>query len=328
MNKRRQIVLALGASALAAPLASFSQQQKKVARIGFLGSASAVGYAELVEALWAGLRDFGYFEGRNIAIEFRWAENNYERLPELAGELVRLKVDVIVTHGALGVRAARQASVTIPIVAAQVGDPVALGLVTSFARPGGNITGSTQFQAEISAKRLELLAEVVPRIRQMAILINPANPANEPNLRAMENTAASLKMGLQLFEAKGPADFESAFSAMAKKRVEAVTIIASDAIFIANNKAIADLATRHRLPSAGFKEFAEGGGLIGYGANLVEMFRRAAYFVDRILKGAKPGDLPIERASKFELVINMKTAKALGIKFPNSILLRADKVIE
>ena len=211
MIARRKIVVAIGATALTAPLASFAQQPAKVARIGFLGTASAAGYAGQVEAFRAGLRDFGHIEDKNIVIEFRWAENKYARVPELAAELVRKKVDVIVTHGALAVRAVREASTTIPIVMAQAGDPVALGLVASLARPGGNITGLTQFQAEISAKRLELLREVMPRIRQMAVLINPANPANAPNLRAMESTAASLKMALQLFEVKGPSEFEGAF---------------------------------------------------------------------------------------------------------------------
>ncbi len=316
--KRRNLLMALGAGALAAPLASFAQQQPaKVARIGFLGSGSASGYASLVDALRAGLRD----------IEFRWAEGKYDRLPDLAAELVRLKVDVLVTQGTPAALAAKRATTTIPIVMAVSGDAVATGLVASLARPGGNITGSTLFNPELAAKRLELLKEAMPRITRVAVLVNPDNPARGPDFQLIKITARSLKVEIEPFEVRGPNEFESAFAAMAKRRVDAVTIN-QDGMLNANSRAIADLAAKQRLPSAGFKEFAEAGGLIGYGVNRPEMFRRAAYFVDRILKGAKPGDMPVERPTKFELVVNMKTAKALGIKIPQTILLRADKVIE
>jgi putative ABC transport system substrate-binding protein len=317
LNNRRKLLAVFGAGALVAPLASFAQQQPaKVPRIGFLGAESASGYTSRVDALRAGLRELGYVEGKNIAIEFRWADGNNDRLPELAAELVRLKVDVIVTHAFPGTRAARQATTTIPIVTAAVADPVALGLVASLARPGGNVTGSTFFYPEVIAKRLELLK----------VLLNPDGPAIGTFFSAMQLSARSLKVALHRFEARGLNEFEGAFSAMAKKRIEAVAVI-EDPIFFANAKGLADLAAKQRFSSIGFNEYAEAGGLIGYGANYLELWRRAAYFVERILKGTKPADLPIEQPTKFELVINMKTAKALGIKIPSSILLRADKVL-
>ena len=328
MTTRRELVIAFGLGALASPLASFAQQQTaKVHRIGLLGSASASGYASRVEALRAGLRDLGYVEGKNIVIEYRWAEGKYERLPELAAELVRLKIDVLVSQGTPATLAAKRATTTIPIVMPAVGDAVATGIVASLARPGGNITGSTFFGPELNAKRLELLKEAFPRITHVAVLLNPDNPGTGPNLQAMEITAKSLKMELQRYEARGPNEFENAFSAMAKRRVEAVAI-PEQSIYAANAGMIADLAAKKRIPLAGFPQIAEVGGLIGYGVNILEIWRRAAYFVDRILKGAKPGDIPVERPTRFELVINLKTAKALGFTIPQSLLQRADKVIE
>ena len=328
MITRRRIVITLGAGVLTAPLASFAQQQTtKVFRIGFLGTESASGYASNMEALLAGLRELQYVEGKNFVIESRWAEGKYDRLPGLAAELVHLKIDVLVTHGTPGTRAAKRATTTIPIVIATSGDPVANGLVASLARPGGNVTGSATFTAELMGKRLELLKGAVQRITLVAVLANADNPAMTVDVKVIEATARSLQVGLRQFEVRRPREFESAFSAMTKGRVDAV-VIHQDGMLNANPGAIADLAVKHRLPSAGFKDFAEAGGLIGYGANFLEMYRRAAGFVDKILKGAKPGDLPVERPTKFELVVNMKTAKALGIQIPNSILVRADKVIE
>jgi putative ABC transport system substrate-binding protein len=326
-STRRKLLIALGACALAAPLASLAQQAAKVPRIGFLGSTSASGYATQIEALRAGLRDLGYVEGKNILIEWRFAEGNYERLPGLAAELVQLRVDVIVTHATPGTHAAKQATTTIPIVMAAVGDPVASGLVASLARPGGNMTGSAFFNLELGAKRLELLKEAVPRTKRVAVLLNLDNPVSGLIIDVMEPTAKSLKVELQQFKVRGPNEFESAFTAMAKRRVDAV-VINEEPMLIANAKGIADLAAKQRLPSIGFKEIAEAGGLMAYGVNIPEMWRRAATYIDKILKGAKPGELPIEQATRFELVINLKTAKALGITIPQSILVRADKVIE
>ena len=329
MITRRKLLIAVGAGALAAPLVSFAQQQPgKVYRVGILHAASDSSYAsQQVEALRAGLRDLGYVEGKNIVIEYRWAEGKYDRLPELAAELVRLKVDVLVTHGTPGTRAAKQTTTTTPIVSASSGDAVATGLVASLARPGGNITGSTFFVPELMAKRLELLKEAMPRTRRVAALVNRDDPSTVPVFKAMEITARSLKIELQKFEVRGPNEFDSAFSAMAKSRVDGV-VVQEDSMLTTNARSIADLAAKQRISSAGFPAFAEAGGLIGYGVNTVELFRRAAYFVDKILKGAKPGDIPVERPTKFELVINMKTAKALGIKLPTAILLRPDRVIE
>jgi putative ABC transport system substrate-binding protein len=267
-------------------------------------------------------------EGKNIVIEFRWAEGKYERLPELAAELVRLKVEVIVTAGPPGILAAKSATTTIPIVMAQSADPVALGFVASLARPGGNITGMASFGPEGAAKRLELLKDAFPRTRQVAVLLNPDNRGNiKLAFPAMEATAKSLKLELHQFGVRGPGEFDSAFAAMAKRRVDAVVIL-DDGVLVAHFGAIAKLAAKMRLPSIGLPEFAEAGGLMAYGANRRELFRRAAYFVDRIFKGAKPADLPVEQATRFETVVNLKTAKALGITIPQSFLLRTDRVIE
>jgi putative ABC transport system substrate-binding protein len=245
----------------------------------------------------------------------------------MASELIGLNIDVIVTHGSPGTLAAKQASAAIPVVMAVGGDPIAAGIVTSFARPGGNVTGGTFFSPELSAKRLEVIKEAMPRIRQVAVLIDqPDEPSIRATVQAMTNAAKSLKVELKLFGTRGPEDFESAFAAMSK-HVGAVVIPEFLALNIYPN-AIAGIAAKHRLPSAGNKEFAEVGGMMGYGVNIPEMFRRAAYFIDRILKGTKPADLPIEQATKFDLLVNLKTTKAIGIKIPQSILLRADKVIE
>ena len=327
MNKRRKLIIALGASALAAPLPSFAQQPVKIARIGFLGAASASGYAKQLDGFRLGLRDFGYMEGKNIVLEYRWAEGNYAQLAELAAELVRSKVDVIVTHGTPGTRAAKGATTTIPIVMAISGDAVATGLVVSLPRPGGNITGSTFFDPELSAKQIELLKEILPRITRVAVLVNPDNPVIGPMSKAIEITTKSLNLGLQQFAVRGPNEFENAFSAMVQKSVEAVAI-QEDGMLNANVRTAGDLAMRKRLPLIGNTEVPRAGGVLGYGVNFPEVFRRAAYFVDKILKGAKPADLPVQQPTKFELVINLKTAKALGITIPQSLLSRADEVIQ
>jgi putative tryptophan/tyrosine transport system substrate-binding protein len=314
-----------GATFLFTPLAAIAQQPSKVPRIGFLGAASVTGYASQLEALRTGLRDLGYVEDRTIVIEFRWAEGKYDRLPDLAAELARLKVDVLLTHGTPGTLAAKRATTTTPIVMTAAGDAVASGVVASLARPGGNITGTTIFSPEIAAKRLELLKEIVPRTRRVAFLTNPHNPILATDFQATENAAKSMKMELERFEVRGPDEFDSAFAAMIKSRADAV-MISQDWMLNANVRKIADLSTRKRLASLGAREFAGAGGLIGYGVNILEMFRRAAYFVDKILKGVRPADLPVERATKFELVINLKTAKALGLTIPQPILLRADVI--
>jgi putative ABC transport system substrate-binding protein len=318
------VVLTLGL--LVSPLVA-EAQQAGVPRIGFLGAASASGYAPQLKAFRQGLRDLGYVEGKNIAIEYRWAEGNYARLPELAAELARLKVDVLVTHGVPGTWAAKRTTTTIPIVMALVGDAVTTGLVSSLARPGGNLTGASYLLPEITAKRLDLLKEAVPRIARVAILLNPDNPMSGPILQAVDATANALKVEVQQVEARGPKDFEGVLSAVARRRMDAL-IVQDDGMFIANARGVAELAAKKRLPSTGFKEFAEAGGLMAYGVDFPDLWRQAAVFVDKILKGAKPGDLPVEQATKFELVVNLKTAKALGLTIPQSILIRADEVIQ
>ncbi len=320
-------VVALALSLLAAPLAVAGQPAGKVYRIGFLGSATASEYASRIAALRQGLRDLGYDEGKNIVIEYRWAEGRYDRLPGLAAELVGLKVDLIVTHATPGSQAAMQATTTIPIVMAVVGDPVASGLVASLARPGGNVTGSSFFVAELAAKRLEMLKEAVPRTRRVAFLLNPDNPVNRLMLSEMEPAAKSLKVELQQFAIRGPDQFESAFSAMVAWRANALSVH-EDPMLIANARQIADLAATKRLPSIGFKEYVVAGGLMAYAVDFPAFYRRAAVFVDKILKGAKPGDLPIERATRFEVVFNLKTGKALGLKIPPSVLVLATELIE
>jgi putative ABC transport system substrate-binding protein len=305
------------------------QPQGKVPRVGFLISEALSGQASRIEALRAGLRDRGYVEGKSIAIEIRSAEGNYDRLPGLAAELAGLKVDVLVAFGIKALAAASKATSTIPIVIpATSSDPVAMGLVSSLARPGGNVTGSTTFGPEIMAKRLELLKDVMPGMTRVAVLVNPANSSFGPTLKQMDIAAKSLKLSLVPFEVRARDEFDRVFAAMAKRRVDAM-VIQDDTIFgEANANAIAKLAARQRLLAVGSNGFAEAGGTIGYGRTDAELYRRGAYFVDRILKGAKPGDLPIEQATRFELVINMKTAKALGIKIPQSVMLRADRAIE
>jgi putative ABC transport system substrate-binding protein len=325
MNRRNTLLALL--ALFTAPLASFAQQQGKVWRIGFLGVTSASGYASELEAIRGRFRDLGYAEGRNIVIEYRWAEGNPERFKEMAAELVAGKVDVIITHSTSGARTAAQATKTIPIVIADATDPVAAGLVASHARPGGNITGSTSFQPENSGKRLEFLKEVMPRLKSVAVLFYVPNPYNEVFFREMELAAKQIEVELHQFTIKGIEELPSAFAAMAKKRVEAA-VIGEVPLLNTNGGAIAALAIAHRLPASGYTNFARDGGLLGYGANRPLVYARAANFVDKILKGAKPGDLPIERATKFDLIVNLKTAKALGVKIPPQLLLRADKVIE
>jgi len=323
---RRAFVTGLGA-VLAAPLGVEAQQTGKVWRIGVLGAHSHSAQARAVEALRAGLRDLGYVEGQNTVIEYRWAEGKYDRLPNLAADLVALKVEVIVTMGGTPpALAAKHATTTIPVVTTSVGDAVGAGLVTTLARPGGNITGLTDFVPELHAKRLELLKEAMPRIGRVAVLFNAAN-RTQMEFKPLESTARSLKVELQPAEVRRSDEFERAFSTMAESRVDAVVVV-QDALLNANMKVIADLAAKKRLPASGSKDFAEAGGVIGYGWSASANSRRAAHFVDKILKGAKPGDLPIEQPTTFELVINLKTARALGLTIPPSLLLRADQVIE
>jgi putative tryptophan/tyrosine transport system substrate-binding protein len=326
--RRREFITLLCGAAAGWPLALRAQESPRVVRIGFLGSGFPSAWASRLEALRAGLNDFGYLEGKNLLFEFRWAEGGkYEQLRELAAELVSLKVDILVTYGTPGTLAAKHATTTIPVVMVHSGDAVATGIVTSLARPGGNITGSTLLNPELMAKRLDLLKETLPGITRAAVLLNPDNVLSRLVLHAMEIAAQSLNVTVDPFALRGPGEFEDAFSAMAQRRVDAVVIF-EDAVFVANARAIGKLAERTKLLSAGFSDFAEAGGLIGYGANYLAMYRRAGFFVDKILKGARPAEIPIEQPTKFDLIINLKTAKALGLDVPWFLQQRADDVIE
>ena len=292
------------------------------------GAAAKYTYARSLEGLRVGLRDLGYVEGKNVVIEYRSAEGNYDRLAELAAELLRLKPDVLVTSATPATLAAKQATTTIPIVMVDVGDPIGSGIVTSFARPGGNITGLTDLSVELYGKRLELLKETFPQIPHVAFLFNPANLSYRTALKAMEAIARSLNVELGPYEVRLPNEFDNAFSLMIERRVAAAVVTDADPMFADNLNVITVLAKRHQLPTIGGRDLAAAGGLIGYGVDHFEESRRAGLFVGKILKGAQPGDLPIERAAKFQFIVNLNTAKALGITIPPSIVVRADEVIE
>lgn len=326
MDRRVFLGAFAGSLVIGRPFAN-AQPVVKVYRIGFLGVPSAAQYASRLAAFRAGLSDLGYIENKNIVIEFRWADGDNSRLRELATELVRLNVDVIVTHATAGAIAARQATTTIPIVMAVGGDAVATGLATSLARPGGNVTGSTILIPDLNVKRLELLKTAVPQIGRVALLVHEGSPANEPMLRFMEGTARSLNLRLQTFAASAPDVFDIVFSKMADANVDAVVVF-EEPMFVFTAASVAEFAAKRRLPLAGFTEIAEAGGLIGYGVDIVETIRHAAVFVDKILKGASPADIPIEQATRFRLIVNLRSAKALGVTVPQSLLLRADEVIE
>jgi putative ABC transport system substrate-binding protein len=304
-----------------------AQQPAKVPRIGFLTTPSPTAAAYYLEAFREGLRELGYVEGKTIAIEYRFAEGRPERLPALAAELVRLKVDVIVTGGPPAPEDAKQATSTIPIVFAVAGDPVGEGLVASLARPGGNVTGLASIAAEVVGKQLELLKEVVPKISRVAVLLNPSHSAHPLMSRQAEGAARALGMQLHILQA-GPAEIDAAFAAMRSQGVGGVLVLRGS-LFLAQRRQIAALAAKNGLPAVyGTREEAEAGGLMAYGASLPLLYRRAATYVDKILKGAKPADLPVEQPTKFELIINLKTARALGLTIPQSLLGRADAVIQ
>jgi putative ABC transport system substrate-binding protein len=325
--KRREFITLVGGAAATWPLAARGQQTSRAARIGFLGVSTPSGVEARLQRLRAGLRDLGYVEGQNIFIDFRWAEGNYSRLVEFAVELLHLKADILVTYGTPGTLAARQATTTTPIVMIVSGDAVATGIVASLARPGGNVTGSTFFNPELSAKRLEVIKETYPSARRVGILLNPGNPINAPVMRATEIAAKPLDLELLSFETRRSDELHSTFSRMRDAGIDAVGVT-DDTHFVGNAKVIAELAINNRLPSIGFREFAPAGGLIGYGVNLGELWYRGAFFIDRILKGTRPADLPVEQPTKFELALNLKTANALGLEVPPSVLARADEVIE
>jgi ABC-type uncharacterized transport system substrate-binding protein len=312
----------VGAMLLTLSFPADAQQAGKIARLGILANAAA----PQIDALRQGLRDAGYVEGQNIIIETRYAEGRLERLPDLAAELVQLKVDVIVSIGPATPYAAKSIK-SIPLVMGYSGDPVDAGIVASLARPGGKVTGMTFFAAELAGKRVELLKEAVPGISRLSVLANPRHAGEQRELRETQLVAQALALPLQYLTVKAPSDFHEAFGAITRERAEAL-ITFPDALTMAHRKEIAEFSTRRRIPSiSGWSEFAEAGGLITYGPNLLDSFKRVAVYVDKILKGTKPEDLPVEQPTKFELVINLKTAKQIGLTIPPNVLARADKVI-
>ncbi len=312
------------------PLAGEAQQATSLARVGFLMPfpPSDPRVPRFLQAFRQGLHELGYVEGQNIAIEFRSAEGKYDRLSALAAELVRLKVNVIVTVASPATQAAKQATETIPIVMVNIADPVASGFVASLARPAGNITGSSLMLPEMVAKQLELLKEVLPKVPRVACLGNPTNPNYAAGLPHAQDAARALGVRLQPVEIRNSTDIDSAFAAMARDRAGAL-IVFTDAVTLDYRTRLADHAIRRRLPTvSGVSEFAEAGGLLAYGPRLTDGYRRAASYVDKILKGAKAADLPVEQPTTFELVVNLKTAKVLGLTIPHSVLQRADQVIQ
>jgi putative tryptophan/tyrosine transport system substrate-binding protein len=323
-----KLVCLLTALLLASVHLAEAQQPGKVYRVALLSARSSSSESTRAEAFRQGLRELGYIEGKNITIDYRYAEGKFERLPDLAAELVRLKVDVILTLGVPPTRAAKQVTTTIPIVMAGGSDPVRAGLVASFARPGGNITGLSDLNVDLITKRLELLKEVVPKTSHVAVLLNPANPTNPLQLKETQGAAPALDVTLLILEIKQAEEFEPAFTTMRRERVGALLVF-SDPMFGFYQKRIADLAVKSRLPAmSGNRYYAEAGSLMSYGtANPDDQYRRSAIYVDRILKGANPGELPIERPTKLELVINLKTAKQIGLTIPPNVLARADRVI-
>jgi len=328
MNNRRRLIILMFASLLGVPLASLGQQPAKVARIGFLEASTPSAIAARVEAFRQGLRDLGYVEGKNVVIEYRYAEGNFDRLPALAAELVRLNVNVIVTGGPTAIPAAKAATTAIPIVMAFDTDPVGSGFAASLAKPGGNITGLSTLAPELSAKQIELLKEIVPKLARVAVLGTASRPGSAHALREVENAAKALKVQVQFQDVVDPKGIDAAFLAARKGGADAVLVLGSP-LFNANRTELTELASKSRYPVIYDRaEFVEAGGLMTYSVSLADLARRAATYVDKILKGAKPGDVPIEQPTKFDLVVNMKTAKALGIKIPNSVLAQATKVIE
>jgi putative ABC transport system substrate-binding protein len=327
MRKARALILFV-VVLLAVGFLAEAQQPKKVPRIGFLATVSPSTLSDRVEAFRQGLRELGYVEGKNIVIEWRYAEGKADRLPGLAAELVRLKVDIIVTSGPVPTRSAKTATSTIPIVMTNDPDPVANGFIASLARPGGNVTGLSALTSELSGKRLEFLKEIVPRLSRVAVLRVPNYPGNAQAFRETELAARALSVQLQYLDVTDTKSIESAFREAVNGRADAVLLL-SGSVFVLQRKQIAALAVKSRLPTIHYRhDFVEDGGLISYATSITDLTRRAATHVDKILKGAKPADLPVEQPTKFELIINLKAAKQIGLTIPPNVLARADKVIK
>jgi putative tryptophan/tyrosine transport system substrate-binding protein len=325
--KAKLLAYALPVLILATIHLAEAQQTKKVPRIGYLGATSRSINPARIEAFRQGLRELGYVEGKNIVIEYRYAEGKLDRLPALAAELVGLKVDIIVMGGPAATRSAKQATATIPIVMAYDDDPVGSGFVASLARPGGNITGLSTLAPEISGKQLELLREIVPKLSRVAVLGNAIQPGNPQALREINLAADAFGVQLQYLEVGGPKDIDTVLRAASKGRADAVLVLGNPTLF-SQRRQLADLAVKSRLPTIYNRpEYVEDGGLVFYGPSYIDLYRRAATYVDKILKGTKPADLPVEQPKKFEFIINLNTAKQIGLTIPPNVLARADKVI-
>jgi len=322
------LLATLALTLLAAPLAAGAQQPPKIPRIGYLEALSPSAGAPLLEAFRRGLRELGYVEGQNISIDYRWAEGRFDRFPALAAELIQLRVDVIVTSSNAGVTALQQATRTIPIVVAAMADPVASGFIASLARPGGNITGFSALSEELGGKRVELLREAAPKVSRVAVLAVSQGSAHRTQWREIQVAAQALKVTPQRIEVAGPDEIEQAFVSLINGRAQGL-IVLPHAVTLDCRTQIVGLEAKNRLPGMyPFSLFVEAGGLMSYAPNRSDLHRRAATYVDKILKGAKPADLPVQQPTRFELVLNMKTARALGIKFPQTILIRAEHIIE
>ena len=326
--RRRQFITLLGGAAATWPLAARAQQPAKIPRIGFLGNSTATMEANLIGPLRDGLRELGYEEGRNVIIEFRWADGKYDQFPALVAELLAAKVDVIITAGTPATLAIKKVTSTVPLVFIAVGDPVGTGVVPNLGRPGGNITGLSSIAPDLEGKRLELLREVVPKLSHVAFFLNPANAFHTASMRQARVAAQSLGIKLQPMEVNKSEQLDGAFASIVKEKPDALLILA-DRVFLHNRKRMMEFAIQQRLPSVNaYRELVEAGGLISYGPSYEDMHRRAAVYVDKILKGTKPADLPIEQPTKFTLLINLKTAKTLGLTVPPTLVARADELIE
>jgi putative ABC transport system substrate-binding protein len=326
--RRRYFLSLLGGAAVSWPLGVRAQQERKVPKIGFLGLRPASSFATRIEALWAGLHQLGYVEGKNLVIEYQWAET-VDQLPELAALMVRTKVDLIFAPVSTFVEPARQATKTIPIVFANHADPIGVGHVESLAHPGGNITGLSMLLTELAAKELEILHEAIPQATRIGVLWNPTTPSHRPALQSVQAAAERLGVRLNPVPTRAVEDFDGAFAALISENASTLLVLASPMSYSDRGMRLAQLAVKHRLPAMfGFKENVQAGGLMSYSADILDLYRRSAVYIDKILKGEKAADLPVEQASKYELVINLKTAKTLGIEIPPMLLARADEVIE
>ena len=325
--KRREFITLVGSAAIL-PLAAWAQQPSKLAKIGFLGLNPASSFMTRIEALWKGLHQLGYVEGKNLLIEYQWADA-VDQLPECAAQLVRMKVDLIFAPVSTFVEPARQATKTIPIVFASHADPIGVGHVQSLAHPGGNATGLSMLSTELAAKALEILHEAIPQSKRIGILWNPTTPSHGPAMQSVQDAAASLGVRLYPAPTRRIEDFENAFASILGADADGVLVLASPMSYSDRGMLLAQLALKYRLPAMfGFKENAEAGGLMSYSADILDLYRRSAVYIDKILKGANPADLPVEQASKYELVINLKTAKTLNLEIPAGLLARADRFIE